>query len=286
MKSVELVLLVVAYSTIIITIFISLICYKRNIEKWETIAFSVSLFLLIVAMTIPALVGGTPPLDSTNVFTLLSMILVGLTTPLSIMSERQHNIAPRWIKLLYAGSLFLFLGTGIAYFAGKLAILEYPVVFFLGISVILSMILVRMTKPQKNVAHLEKTNRIFAFAFLIIVPLSLLTYYAFSDNSYPMRIGFTLPFVFILLSLNKLIDDLQRLSLIKPVNKPTEQHFKNYLLSEREKEVATLLVEGKTYKQIAETLFISIPTVKTHTSNVYKKCKVKNKHELTMLIIS
>jgi DNA-binding NarL/FixJ family response regulator len=56
-------------------------------------------------------------------------------------------------------------------------------------------------------------------------------------------------------------------------------------LTKREQEIATLLTKGITYKEISESLFISMPTVKTHTSNIYKKCGVKNRSELTALLI-
>jgi len=48
-------------------------------------------------------------------------------------------------------------------------------------------------------------------------------------------------------------------------------------LSERELEVLGLLAEGLTNKQTAERLFISLPTVKWHTSNIYGKLGVANR---------
>lgn len=284
MKLIETALLLIAYSTILITIFVGLICYKRNIEKLETVAFSISLLLLIISITKTHLFGTNNVVEETNIFILLSMILVGLTTPLSVMTERQHNILPIWKKLLFTFSILLFSFTSIAFFINKLNYLEYIVAIFLGVSVVFSMLFVMRTKPKKNVAHLEQTNQIFSIIFLILVPLSLLANYVNSNEGYQLKIGFSLPLVFILLAVNKLLDDLQRLSLINPKNEPNEQHFKNYALSKREIEVARLLAAGKTYKEISAMLFISMPTVKTHASNIYKKCSVNNRHELTVLI--
>jgi DNA-binding CsgD family transcriptional regulator len=51
-------------------------------------------------------------------------------------------------------------------------------------------------------------------------------------------------------------------------------------LTAREAEVAALLGEGRTQKAIAETLYIGLETVKTHTKNIYSKLGVKNKYEL------
>lgn len=49
------------------------------------------------------------------------------------------------------------------------------------------------------------------------------------------------------------------------------------LLTDRETEILKLMVEGKDYKQIAEELFISPFTVRTHTSKIYEKLHVNSK---------
>ena len=51
-------------------------------------------------------------------------------------------------------------------------------------------------------------------------------------------------------------------------------------LSEREKQVALLLIGGRTYKQISDELIISINTVKTHIKNIYSILGIKNKSQL------
>jgi len=47
-------------------------------------------------------------------------------------------------------------------------------------------------------------------------------------------------------------------------------------LSEREKEVLTLLAEGNSYSVIAEKLFISKNTIKFHLKNIYSKLQVNS----------
>ncbi|MBV9961517.1 MAG: response regulator transcription factor [Parafilimonas sp.] len=51
------------------------------------------------------------------------------------------------------------------------------------------------------------------------------------------------------------------------------------VLSAREQDVLLHLVEGLEYKQIAEQLFISPATVRTHISNIYEKLHVTSKAE-------
>jgi len=283
MKSVELILLIITYSSLILTLFVSWICYRRNIEKWEIIAFIISLLLLTISMSFAEL-SNYQKTESTPVFILVPMILVGVTTVLSTLAERQHSKNLTWKKILFLISFILLAGTLLAFSFDSLKAVEPIVAIFLGACVVGSMLFIRYTKPIQVVAHLEKTNRIFAILFLIFVPLSLLATYGFENMGYQFQIGLFIPVLFTLLALSKLFDDLQRLSLIKPNIEADKQHFKNYALSTREIEITNLLIQGRTYKHIAEELFVSVSTVKTHSSNIYKKCKVNNRHELTVLI--
>src|SRR5215510_6034631 len=52
-----------------------------------------------------------------------------------------------------------------------------------------------------------------------------------------------------------------------------------YSLSSREKEILKCLVEGMSYKMIADTCFISSDTVNGHIKNIYRKLQVHSKSE-------
>lgn len=54
----------------------------------------------------------------------------------------------------------------------------------------------------------------------------------------------------------------------------------NQRLSDREMEVLRLVSDGKTTKEIAEELFVSVRTVETHRVNMMKKLDVQNTAEL------
>ena len=58
------------------------------------------------------------------------------------------------------------------------------------------------------------------------------------------------------------------------------------LLSMREKEVLQLLAEGKSNKDIADLLFISIHTVRRHRENIMKKLNLKRKIDLVKYTIA
>jgi two-component system invasion response regulator UvrY len=56
-------------------------------------------------------------------------------------------------------------------------------------------------------------------------------------------------------------------------------------LSQREAEIVTLILQGKTIQEMAEMLSISSKTVNTYRYRVYEKLKVKNDVELTRLAV-
>ena len=53
----------------------------------------------------------------------------------------------------------------------------------------------------------------------------------------------------------------------------------DYQLSQREKEILQLMVRGESYPVIAERIFISYETVRTHVKNIYKKLHVASRSE-------
>lgn len=51
-------------------------------------------------------------------------------------------------------------------------------------------------------------------------------------------------------------------------------------LSKQENNIQSLILQGKSNKEIANELFISLSTVKTHITNIYGKLQVSNRREL------
>jgi DNA-binding NarL/FixJ family response regulator len=56
-------------------------------------------------------------------------------------------------------------------------------------------------------------------------------------------------------------------------------------LTKREVEVLHLILGGKSNKEIADTLFLSESTVKTHAGNIYSKCEVTGRAELLSIFV-
>lgn len=284
MEVLDVILLVTAYSALLISLFLQVVCYRKNIESLETVAFSVSLLLLIVAITFTYVAEGIGMGDGLPVFLLLSMTLVGVTTPLNILEERAHALPP-WIRLVFiAGAGILFILVCIAAFTGHLSNLQIPVTAFLGSSVVCSMLIIRFSQPQKHLAHREKQEQRMAGVFLVLIPAMLLVDFSPLFPGMATQTGFTLPILFILLAGSKIWDDIHRLALFREKKNVDPQDLQNYGLTSREQEITLLLIQGQPYKEIAAQLFISMPTVKTHVSNVYRKCKVGSRLELMALL--
>jgi DNA-binding NarL/FixJ family response regulator len=64
-----------------------------------------------------------------------------------------------------------------------------------------------------------------------------------------------------------------------PVGEPLPE------LTQREREVATMLARGEPNREIATALGISIKTVDTHRAHVLKKLGLRNNVELARLVI-
>ena len=56
-----------------------------------------------------------------------------------------------------------------------------------------------------------------------------------------------------------------------------QQTNNEYNLSDREKQVLQLLVNGYSYKMIANDMFIAIDTVRSHIKKIYEKLQVNSK---------
>lgn len=66
---------------------------------------------------------------------------------------------------------------------------------------------------------------------------------------------------------------------VVPATLVDEQAVRTSGLSARELEVLQLMAEGLSNQQIADKLFVSLPTVKSHSSSLFTKLEVKRRTE-------
>ena len=59
----------------------------------------------------------------------------------------------------------------------------------------------------------------------------------------------------------------------------------DYSLTAREKEILYALVEGLSYKKIADKYFLSISTIRTHICNIYEKLHVNSKSQAVAKVL-
>lgn len=277
---VEFVLYFITYTVLAIALFLGILCYKRNLESKVSVAFTASLLLLVSAVSLSAI---TDERVSGMVIQ-VAMLVVSVTTFLNVLQERKHTINPLIVKAHTGVAFALLVAAAGLFFTGDAGRVQALIAAYLIFSVVASMMVMQFTAPRKKYAHLEKANRVFSVVFMTVIPAYLVFHFGFSEAYEQLRIGFILPLAFILLAAHKIYDDLQRLALIRNPSGTKEQQFITYGLTNREREIAMLLARGISYQAIAGQLFISLPTVKTHCSHIYRKCGVKSRHELAALV--
>ncbi len=69
------------------------------------------------------------------------------------------------------------------------------------------------------------------------------------------------------------------------IDQDDEENLLNYLTN-REEEVLGLLTQGVTYKGVAQQLFISETTVKTHVNNIFQKLQVNDRTQAVLYAIN
>lgn len=84
-----------------------------------------------------------------------------------------------------------------------------------------------------------------------------------------------------------IVDDLENINkiIVNVCNPTKEEDSEKETLSQREKEIITLVVKGFTNKEIADRLFLSIHTVNTHRRNIARKLEIHSATGLTIYAI-
>jgi NarL family two-component system response regulator LiaR len=63
----------------------------------------------------------------------------------------------------------------------------------------------------------------------------------------------------------------------------SEEMLNSLAISKREHEVLTLMAEGLSNQEIADKLFVSLSTIKTHSANIFSKLEVRRRTQAVQL---
>jgi DNA-binding CsgD family transcriptional regulator len=139
---------------------------------------------------------------------------------------------------------------------------------------------------QVGSRFLKRAMRIYLLIHLFFIPLIYLE--DAGEIFFASQIHLTFPLFF--LTLNGLSLIFAWLYLNQPAfirDRRLMEYFVNtYQITEREKEIVQLILDGKSNEEIAKKLFISPKTVGNHVYNIYQKTGVQNRVQLSNLIQS
>lgn len=158
------------------------------------------------------------------------------------------------------------------------------IVFLMEIALLITL---RVYGKRSRDREKTKITNAFAYLYLARYPVVVLSIFASPPVRLFMGVGALILFNMIPLFWLKyyfLKYAGNMLSLIE--DKPgLDRIYEKYAISRREQEIIRLLLDGKSNKEIEDTLFISIHTVKNHIYNVYRKLGVNNRFQLVHFFI-
>jgi len=139
-----------------------------------------------------------------------------------------------------------------------------------------------------SIVEQKKDNRIFlSKLFLIIGGVSIIKACVLYFSQSYVLLG--LYFILIYFSSTLPVILLLRKNTAK-FSKPVfndvhikESLFNRFYITPREQDIILEICKGKTNKEISESLFITVQTVKDHTHNIFQKTEVKNRVQLAQL---
>ncbi len=282
-----------SYSTGIIALFFSIFLYYngKNILLKKYIFVMISLLLVIALGTI----SNYFPWDEKHIFIkdifsfimylgpcVIVFLLPGFTNDLYHISHK------RILNFLFLVlGIFTLLTLIIFFILKKMHFAHYFIMISLGVAVIYSVVrtFISFNKIQKH--DLFYFMKKVAIITLILFPLFIIIdYYKISIyQSMTIRGPVIMPLLFIAWNLLFVVSAIRQLKNKKqPILEVSSAFINKYGISRREKEIIELLLNGMSYKEIMSHLEISMPTVKTHVSNIYNKTNTSSKMKLAQLL--
>lgn len=221
------------------------------------------------------------------------LLLLLFTTPYFIhhLTNDEKSKSKNIIIASIAAVLILF---NILFVLLEAGIVENNLRIFIKDAIFLSVIfycILMIARYYKKLEDSEEKKFFRQIVYLLLLLLPVII----SDTFFLEHIRFKFfPIVYVMIGIMffvyyiKIIQEGGQNSILKLQSNikrfPKEILINEYGLTQRESEVTELLSEGMPYLSIAEKLFISVNTVKSHIKKSYQKLNVGNRMELANLI--
>lgn len=277
---------VISFSVGFCSLGMSLIQWRRSRdpESKDHFFFLLALTFMILSLTVLYYCGFYLP--GSVAYLIAGIFAYGATAHLSLalvdftlsMVEDPLRVRIRWIWGGIAWAAAIPAGLSL-FFPKVLQRGDLPVFVILGLSVAYITLSAVRGRP-KRVIFSPVTGKVLTVASVICFPGHILVdifhdWIPLVRDNIPKGFYF-LPLFYLVWSLANLRDQLFYYNRAVP----EEQIPAIWDLSPREKDVLALLLKGKTYGQIGESLFISLSTVKTHVERIYRKSETRGRMEL------
>jgi DNA-binding CsgD family transcriptional regulator len=119
---------------------------------------------------------------------------------------------------------------------------------------------------------------VFLVKSLPVVPMVLIPLSTVLPGAWPEALG---PMALLALLVMVLIIFIRQTGDTGNSDQVRQALFDESGLTAREREIALMLAEGLSYKEISTTLFVSLSTIQTHVARIYGKMGVNSKTELS-----
>jgi len=197
------------------------------------------------------------------------------------------------IKKIVVGVAFAFqlIGILICNMNDQFVTLKYVIQLSIILVIIYEILMIILNYRQIGNKELKIAIKVFTVITIVFFPLFIFEtvreYIPWLRNVLFLKM-LSLPAFFIAININALMFANKYFNSQPYIekNRLTDFFIHKFNITGKEIEVIELLLEGFTYKQIAEKLFIANKTVDNHVQNIYKKLEVTSKIQLSNLIRS
>ncbi|SDD60094.1 regulatory protein, luxR family [Pricia antarctica] len=216
----------------------------------------------------------------------LKMVFDLVEAPLKSSALSFHLIIFLIIATVLGG---LYLGNKETLLLGK-TISFYFILLIWGIEFLYLLFFTGIIVRHQNKVPPEKRKKVLQFTLLLVTGLllrgvSLAFYEAVSWMLAPLILLYFISHLMALWYIRQQSDRLfAPIGAEQPNTDKKEHLYQKYRITPREQEVIEQLCLGKTNQQIADTLFISLQTVKDHTHRIYNKVGINSRMKLLQMV--